>query len=252
MPGIMEGMLIVSNWKAYVDRVEKAKALVAAANRAAKGGHELVLAPSAPFLGLLAGGKTKVQFASQDISLSTPGAHTGEVTAAAVVGAGARYAIIGHSERRAAGETDGEVLEKVRRALAQKLTPIVCVGERERDTDARYLKFIREQLAAVFAPLTPKERLSIVIAYEPIWAIGKSAGEAITPMDLAELILYIRKVLGDYIPGKGNQRVRILYGGSVEPENIRDLAGGSGVDGFLIGHASVDVPTYTALVKALS
>lgn len=246
-------MLIVSNWKAYVERVDKAKALLAAAKRAAgKGGHELVLAPPAPYLALIAAGRSKVRFASQDVSLVTAGAHTGEMTAAAVAGAGASYAIIGHSERRAAGETDADVLEKVRHALANKLTPVVCVGERERDVDAKYLKFIREQVASVFAPLSPKERLSIVIAYEPIWAIGKSASEAITTTDLAELILYIRKVLGDYIPGKGNQKVRILYGGSVEPGNIRMLAAGSGVDGFLIGHASVDVPTYTALVKAIS
>lgn len=246
-------MLIVSNWKAYVERVDKAKALLAAAKRAAgKGGHELVLAPPAPYLALIASGRSKVRFASQDLSLATAGAHTGEVTAAALAGAGASYAIIGHSERRAAGETNTDVLEKVRHALANKLTPIVCVGERERDIDAKYLKFIREQVAAVVAALSPKERLSIVIAYEPIWAIGKSASEAITSTDLAELILYIRKVLGDYIPGKGNQKVRILYGGSVEPGNIRMLAGGSGVDGFLIGHASVDVPTYSALVKAIS
>ncbi|MEK7510656.1 MAG: triose-phosphate isomerase [Patescibacteria group bacterium] len=246
-------MLIVSNWKAYVEKLDKAKALLAAAKRAAgKGGHELVLAPPAPFLGLLTGVRTKVRFASQDLSLSTGGAHTGEVTAAAVVGAGASYAIIGHSERRAAGETDEQVLEKVRHAIAHKLTPIVCIGERERDEDAQYLKFVREQIGAVYAPLSPKERLQVVIAYEPVWAIGKAAADAITSTDLAEMIAYIRKVLADYIPGKGNQKVRIIYGGSVEPGNIRMLAGGSGVDGFLIGHASVDVPTYSALVKALS
>jgi triosephosphate isomerase (TIM) len=246
-------MLIVSNWKAYVESTEKAKALLAAANRAGnKSRHGLVLAPPAPYLALIAAGRKKVKIASQDVSLSTAGAHTGEVTAAAVSGAGAGYAIIGHSERRAAGETDAAVLEKVRHALAQKLTPIVCVGEKERDADATYLSHIREQVSFVFAPLTPKERLSLVIAYEPIWAIGKSAGDAINAADLAEMIAYIRKVLGDYISGKGSQKVQVIYGGSVEPGNIRDLAAGSGIDGFLIGHASVDVATYSALVKALS
>ena len=248
----MEAMLIVSNWKAYVERPEKAKALLAAASRANKGAHEIVLAPPAPFLALLSAGRSKVRFAAQDISLATAGAHTGEVTAAAVAGAGASYVIVGHSERRAQGETDGAILDKVRHALAHKLTPILCIGERERDDDAQYLKFIREQLAAVFAHLTPKERLAVVIAYEPVWAIGKGATDAITSPDLAELILYIRKVLGDYLPGKARERVRIIYGGSVEPANIRELAGGGGIDGFLIGHASVDVPTYTALVKAIS
>jgi len=246
-------MLIVSNWKAYVESTNTAKALLAAANKAAsKKTHEIVIAPPAPFLALLAVGRNKAAIASQDLSLAVGGAETGETTAAMMLGIGARYAIIGHSERRAKGETDAHVLEKVRHALANKLTPIVCVGERERDEDAYYLKHIREQVAAVFNPLTPKERLSVVIAYEPIWAIGKGAAAAITANDLAELILYIRKVLTDYMPGKGNEKVRILYGGSVAPGNIKELARGGKVDGFLIGHASVEVPTYNALIKALS
>lgn len=247
-------MLIVANWKAYVEDVAKAKALLASASRLAqKGSHEIVLGPPFPFLGLIAQTKKKnLAFAAQDVSLATGGAHTGEVTAAQLAGAGAAYVIIGHSERRAAGETDAVIVEKVKHALAQGLTPIVCVGERERDEDAQYLAKLREQVSAVVAPLSPKERLRLVIAYEPIWAIGRSALQAITPIDLAEMVRYIRKVLADHIPGKASARVRILYGGSVEPSNVRDLAAGGEVDGFLIGHASVDVPTFSALVKQLS
>lgn len=250
-------MLIVANWKAYVETVAKAKALAASAVRLAlKGKHEIVLAPSYPFLGLFASkistGKKKLSFAAQDVSIVTAGAHTGEVTAAQLVGVGATFAIIGHSERRAAGETDAVIAEKVKHALAHGLTPIVCVGERERDDDAQYLGFLREQVTAVLAPLTPKERLRIVIAYEPIWAIGRSALQAITPADLAEMVLYIRKVLAEHVPGKASSTIRILYGGSVEPGNVRDLAAGSRIDGFLIGHASVDAPTFSALVKQLS
>ncbi len=92
----------------------------------------------------------------------------------------------------------------------------------------------------------------VVVAYEPVWAIGKSAAEAITAEDLGEMVLYIRKVLGDFIPGKGNQKMRILYGGSAEPGNARQLAAGSGIDGFLVGHASVDAVLFSGLVKAIS
>lgn len=246
-------MIIVANWKAYVESTTKAKALLAAAKRlSAKGDIKIVLAPPAPYLGLLIGPKTKVAFASQDVSVSTGGATTGEVTAAVLSDIGATYAILGHSERRALGETDAIVTDKVQHALAHGLTPILCVGERERDTDAYYLKQIRAQVSAVFAVLSPKERLNMIVAYEPIWAIGHSAADAITHNDLNEMILYIRKVLGEFIPGKGANNVPILYGGSVEAANARDLAAASGIDGFLVGHASVDVTTFTALVKAVS
>jgi triosephosphate isomerase len=250
-------MLIVANWKAYVESTAKAKALVAGAKRlvvaGGKNGHEIVLAPPAPYLGLFSiGNKSKVAYAAQDISDSTGGAATGETTAALLVSIGVKYAIIGHSERRAAGETDERVASKVRHALAHGLTPIVCVGERERDAEAHYLQFLRAQIAAIFSPLSQKERMEVVIAYEPIWAIGKSAAEAITPADLQEMALYIQKVLAEYLPGKGAERVRVLYGGSVEPANARVLAGGTDIAGFLIGHASVDVASFSGIVRAVS
>jgi triosephosphate isomerase len=246
-------MLIVGNWKAYVQSQEKAKTLFATAKKlSAQTDLTLVIAPPAPYLGLLAAGnRSKVAFAAQDLSLSTGGAATGEITAALLADIGVTYAILGHSERRALGETDEIVAEKVRHALANKIIPIVCVGERERDADAKYLNFLRAQIHAVFSPLSPKERTQVIVAYEPIWAIGKTAGEAITSADLTEMVLYIRKVLGAYLPGVGAAKVRLIYGGSVEPANARSLADGTGVDGFLPGHASVDSDIFSALVKSV-
>lgn len=249
-------MLIVSNWKAYVAEVSKAKALVAAAKRlAGTRDMDFVLAPPAPYLGLFAnakkGAKERVSFAAQDVSNSTGGAATGEVTAAALADMGVRYAILGHSERRAMGETDSLILSKVQHALAHSITPILCIGERERDSEARYLAFLRTQIAGIYAPLAPKERARIIVAYEPIWAIGKSAAESITAQELHEMVLYIRKVLAEYVPGRA-QSVSILYGGSVEPANIRGLAGGAEIQGFLVGHASATVASFTGLVKALN
>lgn len=246
-------MIVIGNWKAYVQSSEKAKKLFATAKRlAANGRVEIVIAPPTPYIGMLApGNRSKVRFAAQDVSLSTGGATTGEVTAATLSDVGATYAIIGHSERRALGETDEIVSEKVRHALANKLTPIVCIGEHERDMDAKYLGFLRAQIAAIYGPLSQKERSQVVLAYEPIWAIGKTAAEAITPDDLSEMVLYIRKVLTEYLPGRGSEKVKLIYGGSVEPGNARSLASGTGVDGFLPGHASADSDTFSTLVKAL-
>lgn len=247
-------MLIVANWKAYVEDFAKAKELLAFSKKAvARSACTIVLAPPAPFLGALAlKDKSAVAFAAQDVSITPGGAQTGEVTAAAMKAAGAAYAIIGHSERRAAGDTPEIVAEKLTRVLAHDLTPILCVGERERDTDGRYLSYIREELTSALMPFSSKERMKIIIAYEPVWAIGKTAENAIGEDDLAEMALYIRKVLSELLPGKSSLKTPVLYGGSVEPENVAALADATHIDGFLIGHASVDPGAFSKILKNLS
>jgi len=246
-------MLLVSNWKAYVENMKKAEELVALAKTLSNKGHEIVLAPSNPHLGLLLkSNRSKVRFASQDFGDTMSGAHTGEVTAATIAGVGVTYSILGHSERRTAGESDEIISSKVRRALAHGLRPIVCIGERERDSEARYLIFLRTQIKKVMEGLSQKEQMQIIWAYEPIWAIGKTADEATTPDDLLEMILYIRKVLGEFLPGRSSEKVTILYGGSVESLNAKELASGTGIDGFLIGHSSVDVEAFSGIVKAVT
>ena len=247
-------MLVIANWKAYIETREDAKKLLALAKRLSKVRRvKIILAPSFPHLGLLApGNRSKVKFAAQDISVTMVGPATGEVSGGTLRNIGAEYVIVGHSERRAAGETDAVVAEKVKRALVNGLIPILCVGEQVRDADAKYLSVLKQQIGAAFSGLSPKERLQIIVAYEPVWAIGKHAGDAITSEDLAEMVLYIRKILGEYLPGKGAQSATIIYGGSAEPENARGLAGGSGIDGFLVGHASADKDMFSALVKSLA
>jgi triosephosphate isomerase len=247
-------MLIVSNWKAYVEDLDRAKALVSLAKRLSKKTRNtLVLAPSAPHLSILAAkNKSKVKFAAQDVSATTGGAVTGEVSAETLSDLDIPYVIIGHSERRAMGETEDVIAEKMRHALAHGLTPILCVGERERDAGAEYLSFVRHQITSAVSTLSQNERMNIVIAYEPVFAIGKSAADALPPHEVAEMVLYIRKVLGEYLPGKAPARVKVIYGGSAEPENARDLAAAGGIDGFLVGHASVDAKMYAGLIKAVS
>ena len=246
-------MLIIANWKAYVEDLGKAKRLFAAGKKLANAtGDDIVLAPPAPLLGALAlRNKSNVAFAAQDVSRTTGGAHTGEATAQAYAAIGATYAIVGHSERRAQGDTNAIILEKISHALAQGLAPVLCVGENARDGEGQYLALVREELRAAIEPLAPKERARVIIAYEPLWAIDQ-ASLAIEPRDLAEMALYIRKVLAELLPGKSAARAIVLYGGSVEPVNVRGLAAESGVDGFLIGHASVDPHLFMQIVKKLA
>lgn len=246
-------MIIIANWKAYVEELEKAKRLFELSKRlSGKTVNTLVIAPPAPFLGAFAlHNKSKVAFSAQDVSVTTGGAKTGEATAHAYAAAGATYALVGHSERRAMGDTNAIVAEKLIRVLAHKLTPVLCIGEQERDSEGRYLMVVREELTTALVPLTPKERTGVIIAYEPIWAIGKTARDAINPNDLTEMVLYIRKILAEFLPGKNSLHSLVLYGGSVEPNSIRDLAIGSGIDGFLVGHSSVDLETFKLLIKQL-
>jgi triosephosphate isomerase len=247
-------MFIAANWKAYVEDLTKAKEIFTAAKRAAsKSKSNVVIAPPAPFIGALApSNKSKIAFAAQDVSLTTGGAQTGESTAQAFSAVGASYAIIGHSERRTAGDTNSQVAEKLSHALAHGLTPILCVGERARDDEGKYLSFIREELRTALEPQTVKDRSKIIVAYEPIWAIGKQAEDAITPSDLAEMVLYIRKVLAELLPGKGAARATVLYGGSVEPSGARALAAHTGIDGVLVGHASANPTQFADIIKELS
>ena len=249
----MEQMLFVANWKAYIEDRPRAKKLFALSKRLTKEARvKIVLAPPAPYIGLLAPRNvSSVGIAAQDISHTLGGAETGEVTAPVIASLGATYVLIGHSERRARGDTDEVVRTKLARALVHGLTPILCVGEKERDPNGDYLATVRDQIASALAPVEAKKRSSIMIAYEPVWAINQGSN-AISAADLGEMVLYIRKVLAELMPGRTGSRATVLYGGSVEPANVRALAGGSGVDGFLVGHASVDPVTFTALVRALA
>jgi triosephosphate isomerase (TIM) len=245
-------MIIAANWKAYVADLSTAKALARSAEKVSDADHRIILAPPAPMLGYLRDHThARVMFAAQDISDSSGGAATGETTAPAAHASGASYAIIGHSERRAMGEDDARIARKVQLALGAGIMPILCVGERERDAEAEYLGVVRSQVAAVLEAIQPEERLRIIVAYEPVWAIGKSSQDAIVPGDLLEMVRYIRKTLETYLAPAEAKQIPILYGGSVEPANIRALADGTDIQGFLVGRASTEPKTFSALVRAI-
>lgn len=250
----MRDMLIIGNWKTYIATSKDAKALLASTKRvAAMSRAKIIVAPPFPYIGLLATGKkSKVGLAAQDMSESAVGNATGEVSGEVLKSLGISHVIVGHSERRARGESDMVVAAKVRRALSTGLIPILCIGESERDHDAKYLQFLKGQLDAAIKPLAPKDRARVVIAYEPIWAIGKTANDSASPHDVAEMMLYIRKLLREHVSEKEAARATILYGGSVEPENAHALRKSGHVDGFLVGHASADSKMFAALIKAAS
>jgi triosephosphate isomerase len=204
---------------------------------------DIVVAP--PFTALHAAAEaarsSNVCIAAQNLYWERQGAFTGEVSATMIAEAGAEYVIIGHSERRTLfGETDASVNRKLAAAFAGGLTPIVCIGEtldqRERNETFGVLdRQIKEGLDGV----TSDQLVELVIAYEPVWAIG--TGRNATPAQAAEAHGHIRKRLQQWFGAQPSELCRIVYGGSVKPENIRDLASQPDVDGALVGGASLDV-----------
>lgn len=203
--------------------------------------HEVIVAP--PFTALTVVGellkKGPIRLAAQDMHWENSGAYTGEVSGSMLADAGCHAVILGHSERRRYfGETDATVSKKLKAALAHKLVPIVCIGEtlEERESQ-RTFKVLETQVKGALTGFAPAELSSVVIAYEPVWAIG--TGKTATPEQAQEAHLFVRKqVAGLYGDGLA-QGMRLLYGGSVTPENVDILMSQPDVDGALVGGASL-------------
>jgi triosephosphate isomerase len=249
----MRKPVIAGNWKMYKllgEAVETAlalKPLVANANHC-----EVVIAPVFTALKTVAdrleGSNIKV--AAQNCSTETKfGAHTGEVSAEMLKDVGCSYVIIGHSERRQFyGETDTSVNLKTKAALAAGLTAVVCVGEMLAEREAgRAETVVKSQLVNGLAGLTVADVERIIIAYEPVWAIG--TGKTATPDQAQEMHGFIRRIVQE-INGKDvADKTRILYGGSVKPENIGDLMVQPDVDGALVGGASLEADSFAKIVN---
>jgi triosephosphate isomerase (TIM) len=193
-------------------------------------------------------GRRDINIGAQNIHFEKDGAFTGETSAPMVREAGAGFALIGHSERRHVfGETDAEVRKKVGAALRSGLTPVICVGETLDQRKAGQLEaVITAQLSEGIKDLTADQANAFLVAYEPVWAIG--TGVTATPRDASEAHAILRRVLREKL-GSDSDVVPILYGGSVKPENAAELLMADGVDGLLIGGASLDPEGFASIVR---
>jgi len=196
------------------------------------------------------GGRPEISLGIQNIHWEPKGAFTGEHSAAMALAAGARFALVGHSERRHVfGETDAQVERKVAAAIGEGLVPVVCVGETlDERREARVEEVIVRQLDAALLGVPENAKKSVLVAYEPVWAIG--TGETATVDDVAEAHGILRRRLKE-VRGDGfAQEVAILYGGSVNPENAADLLSVADVDGVLVGGASLDPESFARIAEA--
>ena len=234
--------LVIGNWKMNPPTVNAAKRLFSDIKKGTykMSGVQLVVAPPPVFLGELKkirNGSKKVALCAQSMHWEVGGAYTGEVSAAMLKDLAVGYVIIGHSERRATGITDEQVNKKIIRSIKSGFVAVVCVGERKRDSHGDYLKLVEKQIREGLKGVTKTKLSNIVIAYEPIWAIG--TGETATPEDAHEMKLFIQKILADIYGRNFINRVRVIYGGSVNSRNAEDLMKDGTVDGFLVGGASL-------------
>ena len=193
-------------------------------------------------------GRSSVMLSAQNLSTEPMGAFTGETPAMQLREAGCEFVIVGHSERRGMGETDAQVQAKVLQALKNKLTPIVCIGEKTRDSQGNFFSFIEEQIRALTKGIPALQIKKIVLAYEPIWGIG--TGMTATVEDVKEMQLFIVSVLAKIYDRKTADAVRLLYGGSVKPNNAAELNRAGGMNGFLVGGASLKVADFTEIIKS--
>ncbi|MGH2349749.1 MAG: triose-phosphate isomerase [bacterium] len=242
--------VIAGNWKMHKTTVE-ARALIAVLRAATlPDGVEVVVCP--PFTALAAAAEavagSAIRLGAQDVFWEVQGAFTGEISPAMLVDLACRYVIVGHSERRQFfGDTDETVSRKVHAAFAAGLVPIACVGERLEEREAeKTTQVVTRQVTAAVAGLPADQVAALVIAYEPVWAIGtgRSAGSG----DAAHVIGLIRSLLGERDHHAAEQ-TRILYGGSVTPENIGQFMSRPEIDGALVGGASLDAAKFAGIIQ---
>jgi triosephosphate isomerase len=244
--------LIAGNWKMF-KTVRESVTFVAGLRERVRdiAGVDIVVAPTAPALHAVAAALegSSIGVAAQNIHWERDGAFTGEVSAPMVREAGAGWVLIGHSERRTLfGETDDHVNRKVRAALTATLIPVVCIGETLQEREANQtLQVLDRQIKAGLDGVTGGELAAMVVAYEPVWAIG--TGRTATPEQAQDAHAHIRSRLTQWFGQDAASRCRVLYGGSVKADNTAALMAKPDVDGALVGGASLDLDSFVKIVE---
>jgi triosephosphate isomerase (TIM) len=244
--------LVIANWKMNPKTYREARQLLDATKKIAESspGVSLVVCPPAIFAReLFKGYKGKIALGLQSVNALAEGAQTGEISIPQAKDTHASYCLIGHAERRAMGETAVDTTGKVKAALLSKMTPVLCVGEKERSKSGEYLAFVREQLRIGLAEAPQALLKKLVIAYEPVWAIG--AKVPMSARDMHEMSIFIRKTIHES-HGEAAHAVKIIYGGSIDENTAVPMLREGDVDGLLPGRISIDVPRFKLMLQAIS
>ncbi len=247
--------ILVANWKNHPGSLTLARTLLKELAKDARlyRNLSLFIAPPYPYFESVSERLGSFgRLAAQDMFSLPSGNYTGQVTPDILKSFGVRLVILGHSERRGLGETSEHIAKKVKLALRLGLVPLVCIGESSRDEDGEHFEYLRDELKLSLAGLNREMAVSrLALAYEPVWAIGKHARDAMTPTDLSQTVLFIKKVLTDIFGRVAAERIPVLYGGSVEPANAQRLFSETGIKGFLVGHASLNARSFRGIAESL-
>lgn len=244
--------LIIGNWKMNPQSGTEAQNLFAEIHKGLGSKNviaEIVIAPPTLFIVELTkkSKKSRIQLGAQDCSFQLQGAHTGETSLMMLKSVGVSHVIVGHSERRIAGETNEVVRKKTEAVLQAGLTAVVCIGETIRDAHGDYFNVVQEQLQSACSSIKKVQLSRVVFAYEPVWAIGTN--KHATAEDVQEMKLFIQKCIVDLFGRSVVSKVRILYGGSVNSDNALPLLLDGKADGFLIGGSSLKPVEFTQIIK---
>ena len=247
----MSKKIVIGNWKMNPLSLKEAEKLFTGILKIKKEKLKTDVVACPPFIYLekLSKISKKISLGAQDVFYEKEGAYTGEISGEMLYNLGARYTIIGHSERRKMGEENIDVNKKIKSALAFGLTPIVCVGERVRDENHEYLSLIKAQVEEGFAGIVKTSVPKIIIAYEPVWAIGKNAVREATAEEFREMKIFIRKILTDKFGKTVAESIRTIYGGSANPKNANDFLVNGQADGFLGGRDSLTPEKFVEIIN---
>ncbi len=243
---------VIGNWKMNPVTIKEAKSWFAKAVKLTPAIKQatVVICPPSIYLPILKDSSKKIILGGQNIFWGDTGAFTGEISGEMLYGNGARYVILGHSERRALGENNELINKKVKSALASGLVPILCVGELERREGHTYFDEVKMELGACLKGISKDSIAKVIIAYEPVWAISSTKDRRdATPDDIREMIMFIRKTVSDIYSPELAHKTRVVYGGSVNTRDANDFINNTGADGFLVGKASLDPEKFFEIVK---
>jgi len=247
--------IIVANWKMGPSSIKEAEALIKKISISLKKikNIKVTVCPPFVFLSLFKKLKTnQIIFGAQDVSSNIAGSYTGEVSSQMLNSVGVKQVIVGHSECRSRGDNNEIVNKKILNLLKNQLTPILCIGENKRDSEGFYLSFINDQIVECLKNVSSSKVKNIIIAYEPVWAIGSNAVREATPDEFIEMKIFIKKILSDLYNPKIAQQTLILYGGSVNEDNASCFINDGGADGLLIGRNSLNSKKFDEILKSLN
>jgi triosephosphate isomerase len=252
----MKTKFIVANWKMNPERAMEASDIASSVSKKSKKFTSVKIVICPPYIYLSdveksISGSKNTYLGAQDVFVGKGVSHTGEISTQMLKDIGAKYIIVGHSERRGSLDSNEVVREKLFGAIKDGFKVILCVGEKERNDHGHQYEAIKNQIESALIKFPKNLAKNLIIAYEPVWAIGKSEKEAMKPNELHEIVIFIKRVVSDLLGAKNVEKLLILYGGSVTKNNAKEILEGGNADGLLVGRESLHAENFVELIKEI-